>query len=169
MCSSDLKPDDANATVHREWILIELRSPWSIGGRTYPAGALLAADFEKFLGGDRGFHLLFDPTPRTSLVAYAGTRHHLLLTTLDNVRSRVEVLSFRDGVWQRSPLPGVPDAGTASVTPLDEIESDDYLLVTSSPVMPSSLALGTAGVARAADRLKTSPAFFDAEIGRAHV
>ena len=156
------KPDDANATVHREWILIELRSPWSIGGRTYPAGALLAADFEKFLGGDRGFHLLFDPTPRTSLVAYAGTRHHLLLTTLDNVRSRVEVLSFRDGVWQRSPLPGVPDAGTASVTPLDEIESDDYLLVTSSPVMPSSLALGTAGVARAADRLKTSPAFFDA-------
>ena len=100
------KPDDATATVHREWLLVELRSPWTVDGTTHPAGALLAADFERFLSGDRGFHVLFAPTPRTSLVAFTGTRNHLLLTTLDNVRSRVEVLTFRDGEWRRRPLPG---------------------------------------------------------------
>jgi prolyl oligopeptidase len=157
------KPDDANATVHREWLLVELRSPWTVGDRTYPAGALLAADFEKFLAGDRGFHLLFAPGPRTSLVAFAGTRNHLLLTTLDNVRSRIEVLTFEDGTWRRAPLPGVPEAGTAGVTPVDDMETDDCFLTTSSPLTPSTLALGTAGDGRVPERLKASPTFFDTD------
>jgi prolyl oligopeptidase len=155
------KPDDANAAVHREWLLVELRSPWTVGGTTHPAGSLLAADFERFLAGDRSIDVLFTPGPRTSLVAFAGTRNRLLLTTLDNVRSRIEVLSFADGAWRREPLPGVPDAGTASVSPVDDIESDDYLLVTSSPLTPSTLALGTAGVGREPERLKASPTFFE--------
>ncbi|MFM8709301.1 MAG: prolyl oligopeptidase family serine peptidase [Planctomycetia bacterium] len=92
-----------------------------------------------------------------------GTRSRLLLTTLDNVRSRIEVLSFQDGAWRREPLPGVPEAGTASVSPVDEIESDDYLLVTSSPLTPSTLALGTAGAGREPDRLKASPTFFETD------
>ncbi|MFM8635330.1 MAG: prolyl oligopeptidase family serine peptidase [Planctomycetia bacterium] len=156
------KPDDANAMVHREWLLVELRSPWTIGGRTYPAGALLAADFENFLAGSREFRMLFEPGPRTSLVAFTGTRNRILLTTLDNVRSRIEVLAFQDGTWRRDPLPGVPDVGTASVSSVDEIESDDYLLVTSSPLTPSTLSLGTAGDGRGPERLKSSPTFFDA-------
>ena len=156
------KPDDANASVHREWLLVELRSPWTVDGRTFPAGALLAADFEKFLTGDRTFHVLFAPGPRTSLVAFAGTRNRLLLTTLDNVRSRIEILSFADGTWRREPLPGVPEAGTASVSPMDDIASDDYLLGTSSPLTPSTLAFGTAGAGREPERLKASPTFFEA-------
>ena len=157
------KPDDANAAVHREWLLVELRSPWSIDGRTYPAGGLLAIDFEAFLGGSRDFHLLFEPSERTSLVAWAGTRNHLLLTTLDNVRSRITVLTFTEGRWRREPLAGVPEAGTAAVTPVDEMESDDYWLVTSSPVQPSMLSLGSAATpAVASERLKQTPAFFNA-------
>ncbi|MFM9194684.1 MAG: S9 family peptidase, partial [Planctomycetia bacterium] len=117
------KPDDANASVHREWLLVELRSPWAVGGTTHPAGSLLVCKLEQFLAGDRSFHVLFTPGPRTSLVGCVGTRSRLLLTTLDNVRNRIEVFSFEDGAWRREPLPGVPEAGTASVAPVDEIES----------------------------------------------
>ncbi|MFM7205277.1 MAG: prolyl oligopeptidase family serine peptidase [Planctomycetaceae bacterium] len=157
------KPDDASAAVHREWLLIEPRTPWTVGQTTYPAGALLAADFEGFLRGDRTIHVLFEPTDRTSLVAWAGTRNHLLLTTLDNVRSRVAVLTFAEGRWLRTPLAGVPEFGTASVSAVDEMESDDYWLVTSSPIEPSTLALGSAATpAQPPDRLKHTPAFFDA-------
>jgi prolyl oligopeptidase len=156
------KPDDANAGVHREWLVVELRSAWATGGVTHPAGALIAIDFEAFLKGSRDFHVLFTPTPRTSLVAWAGTRHHLLVTTLDNVRSRVAIHTFRDGRWQSEPLPGVPESGTASATPVDEIDSDDYFLVTSSPIEPSTLLLGSAATAdRQPEPLKRSPAFFD--------
>ena len=157
------KPDDANASVHREWLLIELRSPWTIEETTYPAGALLAANFEAFLKGDRTLHVLFEPTDRTSLAAWAGTRNHILLTTLDNVRNRISALTFTDGTWHREPLTGVPDIGTATVSPVDEIESDDYWLVTSSPLEPSTLSLGSAATpTKAPEKLKQTPAFFDA-------
>jgi prolyl oligopeptidase len=157
------KPDDASASVHREWLLIELRSPWTVGGTTHPAGALVAADFEAFVAGDRTLHTLFEPTDRSSLAGWAGTRHHILLSTLDNVRSRVAVLTFQDGRWHHEPLAGVPEFGTASVSAVHEMESDDYWLVTSSPLEPSTLALGSAATpAQAPEKLKQTPAFFAA-------
>ena len=158
------KPDDANAAVHREWLLLELRSDWQVGGKTFEAGSLLATDFDGFLSGRRELHVLFEPSDRSSLVAWAGTRHHILITTLDNVRSRVDTLTFVDRSWHRQPLAGVPEFGTASVIPLDELESDDCWLITSSPLEPSTLSLGCASTpATAPERLKHTPAFFNAK------
>ena len=159
------KPDDANAGIHREWLFLELRTDWDAGGKTHAAGSLLAIDFERFLAGDRSFHTLFAPGPRTSLVAYDPTRNHVLLTTLDNVRSRLFVLTWRDGSWHRQPLPGVPAVATASVAAVDDLDSDDFFLTTATPLEPATLALGTlepdgSGAAPAA--LKRSPAFFKA-------
>ena len=48
------KPDDAAASFHREWLLLRLRTDWTVGGKTYPAGALLAIDLEEFLRGTAG-------------------------------------------------------------------------------------------------------------------
>ena len=157
------KPDDANAAVHREWLVIELRTPWTVGATTYPAGSLLAADFNGFLEGDRTIQVLFTPTSRTSLASWSGTRHHLLLNTLDNVRSRVTALTFRNGTWHAEPLAGVPESGTAQASAVDEITSDDYWMVTSSPLEPSTLAIGSAATpGQPPVALKQTPAFFDA-------
>ena len=156
------KPDDATATAHREWLLIELRSDWTEGGKTFRAGSLLAAEFERFLAGDRDFHVLFEPTPRTSLVAFTATRNRILLTTLDTVRSRIEAIAFREGVWRHEPVSGVPEIGTASASPLDEYESDEFFLITADPVQPTTLAVASAAEpGREPEPLKHSPAFFD--------
>jgi len=160
------KPDDANVSTHRQWLFIELRSDWMVGGRTYAAGSLLAADFEAFLAGGRQFDLLFEPGPRTSLVGFSPTRHHLLLTTLDNVRSRLFVLTHREGNWHRRPLAGVPGVSTARVSAIDDLTSDDYFLTTNTPVVPMTLSRGSLqadGTGAAPEALKRSPAFFAAE------
>jgi len=160
------KPDDANLGIHRQWLFLELRSDWTIGDTTYAAGSLLAADFEAFLAGDRQFDLLFEPGPRTSLVGYSPTRNHLLLTTLDNVRSRLSVLTYREGSWHRRPLPGVPAVSTASVSAVDDLTTDDYFLTTNTPLVPMTLSLGSLwphGSGAEPDALKRSPAFFQAE------
>jgi prolyl oligopeptidase len=172
------KPDDATAAVHREWLLLELRSPWEAAGATHPAGSLLAVDFERFVAAGDGsagaappVHVLFAPGPRTSLVSFSTTRTHVLFNTLDNVRNRLFATTFRDGRWQAAPLPGVPDIGTASATPVDDLESDEYFLVTASSLEPATLSLGTLSPGTASlgtvgqgapERLKRSPAFFDA-------
>ena len=61
------KPDSANFNVHRDLLLLELREDWTVGGKTYPAGSLLAADFDAFMKGGRAFDFLFQPSERTSL------------------------------------------------------------------------------------------------------
>ena len=159
------KPDDASAAVHREWLLLELRTPWEAGGATHPPGSLLAVDFERFLADPADprlpVHVLFAPGPRTSLVSFSTTRNHVLFNTLDNVRNRLFATTFRDGRWEAAALPGVPEIGTAIATPVDDLESDDYFLVTASPLEPSTLSLGTVGKGPP-ERLKRSPAFFDA-------
>jgi prolyl oligopeptidase len=85
----------------------------------------------------------------------------VIITTLDNVRNRLFTLAFRDGRWQREPLPGVPEIGTGNALPVDDLESDDFFLITSSSLEPSTLALGTIG-GPVPERLKQAPAFFNA-------
>ena len=157
------KPDSANAGVHRDLLLLELRDDWTVGGKTYPAGALLAADFEGFLKGERRFDVLFQPTERRSLAGFSPTLHHVLLNELDNVRNRVYVLSRKDGAWTREPLPGMPEFGTVSAEAVDDEESDDYFMTVTDYLTPTSLAMGAAGQAAPATRLKQLPAFFDAQ------
>jgi prolyl oligopeptidase len=155
------KPDSANASVHRELLLIELRDDWTTGGRTWPAGALLACDLERFLKGERKFDLLFEPEARKSLAGWSPTLHHILVNELDNVRNRVYVLTRRDGAWSREPLPGMPDFGTVSASAVDDEESDDYFMTVTDYLTPTSLSLGTVGGGVPVP-LKHLPAYFDA-------
>ena len=85
------KPDSAKANVHRDLLLFELRDDWTTGGRTYPAGALLASDFEGFMKGERRFDVLFEPSERRSLAAFSPTLNHVLVNELDNVKNRIYV------------------------------------------------------------------------------
>ncbi|MGN6225829.1 MAG: prolyl oligopeptidase family serine peptidase [Dyella sp.] len=154
-------PDDATAVAHREWLLVETRSPWSIGGNTYPSGALLAIGFDDFMAGKRDFTVLFRPDAHTSLASYSWTRHHLILDVLHDVSSRLEVLTPRPGLWQREPMAGAPKLSTVSVVDTDPDTSDEYWLGVTGFLTPSSLQYGVLDSAPA-QTVKREPAFFDA-------
>ena len=64
-----------------------------MGGRTYAAGSLLAANFDEFMAGKREFQVLFEPTERSSLASFAWTRSHLVLNVLEDVKNRLHVLT----------------------------------------------------------------------------
>ncbi len=155
------KPDDAEANVWREWLLVTLRTPWTVGGKTFPAGALVAAKFDDFMAGKRQFTALFTPTPRTSLSTYLNTQSALVLTVLDNVRSRVFTARAAGGKWTVAPVGGLPDFGTIGVRAVDEQSSDDYWLTITDFLSPNALYLGGIGN-DAREKLKQTPAFFDA-------
>ena len=140
------KPDDANLSVHRDLLFIELRSDWEVGGKKYPAGSLLAAEFESYLAGKREMDVLFTPAERTSLAGHSNTLNHVVLNELDNVRNRVYVMTRKKGGgWSKQPLPGLPDYGTAEAYAVDSDESDDYWIQASDFVSPDRLMLGTVG------------------------
>lgn len=154
-------PDDASAQAHREWLLVETRSAWTIGGVTYPSGALLATRFDDFMRGKRTFTTLFSPDAHTSLASYSWTRNHLILDVLDDVKSRLEVLTPGPGDWTREAMSGAPALSTVSVVDTDPDRDDEYWLSVTGFLTPSSLRYGVVGGAPA-ETLKREPAFFDA-------
>jgi prolyl oligopeptidase len=163
-------PRSAEASVHREWLVIQLREDWAPvpDGRRYPAGSLLAAPLEGWLAGDRELTVLFVPTPSTSLAGLTWTRHHLVLTVLDDVRTKVVVLTPPEQPiavpsWEASALPGLPELATVTVGSVDRIESDAVWLVTTGFTTPTTLSVQEVGSGDLPDALKRAPAFFDAE------
>jgi prolyl oligopeptidase len=155
------KPDDARISTFGEQLLLHLRSGWQTDGQSFPAGALLAIDFDSALKGDRHFKAVFTPTERSSLESMSDTKNYLLLNVLDNVRSKVFALSYTNGEWNSNAIE-VPELGTSSASAIDRDESDDYFLNFSDFLTPSSLYYGTVGRATR-EKLKALPSFFDAK------
>ena len=157
-------PNSANKSVKREWLTLELREPWTVGGRTYAAGALLATRFDDFMAGKREFDVLFEPTERSSLAGFTWTRNHLVLNVLEDVKNRLRVLTPGAGGWKRSEFTGAPAFGTLGVGAVDSDESDAVWLTATDYLTPTTLSLATIG--QPPEQLKAMPAFFD---GSRHV
>ena len=150
-------PTDARTSIHREWLLIRPRSDWTVGTDTYPAGSLVAARYEDFLSGTADLTVVFEPDEHTSLETFAWTRDRLVLMTLVDVVSRLELVT--PGTWQREPIPGVPANTHAVIVDTDEY-GDEIFVDSSGFDTPSRLLWGRVG--GALTELKSAPSFFDA-------
>jgi prolyl oligopeptidase len=153
-------PNSANKGVQREWLVLELREPYEAGGKTYPAGSLVATKFDGFMAGERDFTALFTPDEHTSLAGYTWTKSHLVLNVLEDVKNRLRVLTPGEGEWAQAPFAGAPDFGTLGVGAVDADESDAVWLTATDYLTPTTLSLATIG--QAPEVLKTMPVFFDA-------
>ncbi|MCP2031841.1 prolyl oligopeptidase [Okibacterium sp. HSC-33S16] len=155
-------PASAEIGFSREWLVVELRDDWELDGAVYRSGSLLSAPFDAFVAGDRRVEVVFEPTATTSLAGATWTRNYLVLTVLDDVTSRVHVMTRTDATWQRSEFVGAPEFGTVQIAAVDSDESDDVWLVTTDYLTPTTLALVTVGDRTTPpEKLKSQPEFFD--------
>jgi len=177
-------------------VLLTLRSDWVQGGRTWPAGSLIAADAEPLFRGQADstshdlatlhFAALFTPSPTRSLRGYSATRSRVLISVLENVAGRIEELEWRNGAsapasqglgasaggsWVRRAVEA-PFPGALSVNSLhDSLIANDplgerYLLSYADFLTPDSLFLAQTGSDQR-EVLKARPSFFDASGMRA--
>jgi prolyl oligopeptidase len=159
-------PNSANKDVHGPWLLLQLRDPWTVGGKTWPSGALIATGFDAFMAGKRDFVALFEPTDTTSLEGYTWTKSHVVLNVLDDVKNRLRVLTPPSDAagtaiaWSSSDFVGAPTIGTLGVSAVDRDESDAVWLTATDYVTPTTLSLVEIG--KAPEALKSMPAEFDA-------
>lgn len=153
-------PNSVNKGAFREWLTLELREPWTVGGKTYKAGSLLVARLDDFMAGKREFDVLFEPTDRTSLASFTFTRHHLVLNVLEDVKNKLSVLTPGEGGWKKSEFVGAPAFGTLGVSAVDSDESDAVWLTATDYLTPTTLSL--ADIGKQPEQLKTMPTFFDA-------
>ncbi|MCK9995783.1 MAG: S9 family peptidase [Candidatus Krumholzibacteria bacterium] len=153
-------PEDAEMKgIFKEQLLLSLRTDWTVGGNTYPADALLAIGLEDFLAGGRSFDQLFQPEDRISLSRVSTTRDHLLVTTMDNVSSKLYKYSFTDKGWTHKEieLPGLGSVGIFGTSDLN----NDFIINYTDFTTPSSLYFMPDG--EASRLFKSAPEFFDSE------
>ena len=155
-------PDSANKSVTRQWLTIELREPWTVAGKTHPAGSLLAADFDDYMAGKRELGVVFAPDEHSSLAGFGATRDHYFINVLEDVKNRIYLVApSAEGVWTRTPLPHLPAFGTVGIRAVDDEESNEFFMTVTDYLTPTSLYLGEIGGGEPT-LLKQLPAFFDA-------
>jgi prolyl oligopeptidase len=159
------KPDDANLAFWRDRVMIELRSDWKIGERTWPRGSLLVADAAAYLKGERHLEALFTPTATRSLAGYGTTKSKVILNVLDNVTGRIDEVTPGATGWTHRAVQA-PSLGSLSTSELyDPHTADDplaeaYFLSYTDFLTPDSVYLAhTGGDQR--ELLKARPHFFD--------
>ncbi len=176
-------PTDVNISAHRDWLLFRPQKDWDIAGVVYPAGSLLAADFEAYLAGSRSLLVLFTPDAHTSLQSWSWTKDYLLLNLLRDVSSEIRVLDpsvvDSDGLWASTVLDACPPLHDVNAYAVDDedagAEGNDFWLVATGFTTPTTLTRGTlvasssggasspgsSGVASRHAEVKRSPSFFN--------
>jgi prolyl oligopeptidase len=136
-------PSDIWMLVHADWMAVKPRSPWTVGGRSYPPDTLLGISLSAFLDGDRNFTTVFEPGPRRALQGYFWTAGKLVLSILDELKPVFEICTPADD-WARERLAGLPEIGVVDVWRFDAHDTEsngDLLANVQDPLTPPSLML----------------------------
>ncbi len=80
-------------------LVVKLNQDWSFGGKTYPAGALVAATPGRPGQPLGAAELIFAPGPRQSVEEVTVTKARVLAAVLDNVRGRASASPAAASGW----------------------------------------------------------------------
>ena len=155
------KQDSANLSLWKDNLLLELREDWEVSGTTYKAGSLLTAPLKPWLQGQKKIEMLFEPSRTTSMSGFSVTRDYVILSTLEDVKSKIWLLKPGKYGWDKSTLPGLPEFGTIRVYPVDSNHNNDYWLNVQDYITPTTSSLGTIGKG-VAKKMKSLPSYFNA-------
>ena len=154
-------PNTASKSVSRGTLAIELREDWNRGDKVYKAGSLLFTKLDDFLVGKETIQVVFEPTATTALASFGFTRDYAILNVLEDVKNKVSVLRATPDGWKSEPMVGAPAFGTVGVSAVDPDESNDYFMTVTDYLTPTTLSMGTIGLAPT--KLKELPAFFNSD------
>ncbi|ACJ27525.1 Prolyl oligopeptidase [Shewanella piezotolerans WP3] len=154
-------PKDADIKGYfNDQLYIELKSELKAGGKTFKQGAIVYTDLDKLIGQKPEFSVLVEPTATASISQVRFTKGAILITWLDNVKSKLIRYQQKGGKWQTQQAPFDVN-GTLSVFGAEDDSSEVFVNYTSF-LEPSSLYLFDAKSMKAS-KLKAMKQQFAAE------
>ena len=143
-------------------VIIHNREDWTVGGKSFPAGSVLAVDLAQFKSDPAHPKptIVYAPTAREALQSVSSSKDVLLVDILDNVRGRT--LAFRPdakGGWTRAAL-NLPENSTVGVASASSKDNRALIAVTNF-LTPPSLWLADAATGEVG-QIMQQPATFNA-------
>ena len=152
-------PKDADLYLVRDQMIVYVRDPWTVAGKTWPTGSLVATSLDDFMAGKRNLQLVTQPGPRETINGISATRDYLLINVLNNVRGELRRYHHQGNVWTFDKVPA-PDLGTVGVVATSP-RSNRYFFTFTNFIQPTTLYV-TGEDGRIAE-VKRLPAMFDAK------
>ncbi|HET9342397.1 MAG TPA: prolyl oligopeptidase family serine peptidase [Candidatus Eremiobacteraceae bacterium] len=143
-------------------LIVTLNEDWSVNGRSFPQGALVAMDLAAVRADPAHLKpvLIYAPGPRESIDGVAATRSQLLVALYQNVRGRAFVFTLHpDGTWSSQRL-DLPDNSSINIGDADLRSGKAFVNVTSFLTPTTLWAVDTES--GAVSQEKSLPAEFDA-------
>ncbi|HLR87279.1 MAG TPA: prolyl oligopeptidase family serine peptidase [Wenzhouxiangella sp.] len=154
-------PDDAQLVgVIDGQLLIALKSDWTVNGKTYPQGALVASDLSEFLEPEPAFEVLLQPGERQAVNGVSTTENVVLVNLLDNVRGRLLSFVHDEDGWHQDEIE-VPEMGSVGVVSTDD-KSDRFFYTFTGFLTPATLYEADAA-SGTSTKVRAEPAWFDSE------
>jgi prolyl oligopeptidase len=148
-------------------LIVSIQEDWTIGRRTWPAGALLAVDPQAVLEGKgeidaKAVEMLYEPRERQALDRdqIAVTDSRVVAVLYNNVRGSLVTFNQVQGSWLMQRYLGLDNASVNIVSTADK--GDDVFFTEENFTTPTRLMFGD-GATPMARPVKTLPARFDAD------
>jgi prolyl oligopeptidase len=151
-------PKDADLYLVRDQVVVYVRDPWTVGGKTWPTGSLVATALDAFLAGKRELQLVMQPGARETINTISSTRDYLIINVLNNVRGELRRYRRQGGAWTFEKVPA-PDLGTVDVVARSP-RSNRYFFTFTNFIQPTTLYLTAEN--GSVSEIKRLPAMFDA-------
>jgi len=141
-------------------VVLRTEEDWTVAGKTFAAGSLVwtALDALKADPGHLKPKLLFGPAAREALDGSSVTQGKLIVSVLDNVKSRAYVYTPTPEGFFRTKL-ALPDKASIRIADTDDRSNKAFITVTSF-LTPTSLWLADTATG-ALKQIKTTPPKFD--------
>ena len=151
-------PVDSDQNLVGDQLVVYVRTPWEVGGRTYGVGSVLSIPLTSFMRGERDFELVVQQTERATVQGTSATRDFLLVSILDNVRGQLWRYRRLSDRWVGERVPA-PDLGSVFVAATDA-HTNRFFFGYSTYTQPATLYLAEeSGSVR---EVRAMPAMFDA-------
>jgi prolyl oligopeptidase len=95
-------------------LIVTIEETWTIGGRTYPNGSLLALPLAQATTASPAIEVIFSPSERQSIEEVQATRDAVLVAGFDNVRGRLQRFTFNNGAWRGEQI-ALPPTGVVHI------------------------------------------------------
>jgi prolyl oligopeptidase len=151
-------PIDADPNIVRDQLIVYLRKPWTVGGKTYKGGTLIAMKLDDFMAGKRDFVTVVEPGERETIDGMSATKDFLLVSMLNNVKGELRRYRFANGKWSYETVPA-PPMGSIRIGATSPL-TNRYFFTYSGFTQPTTLYLSEEnGTTR---QVAALPAQFDA-------
>jgi prolyl oligopeptidase len=151
-------PEDCSPNgILKNQALVQLKSNWTVDGKTYSSGSLISLNFTALLQGKKDIQVIVEPDALSSIAGISTTKNNLLINMMTNVTSTLFLYKFSTNKWTNQKV-NAPQFGSISIISSDDF-SDKYYFSFENFITPSTLYSAENATFTA---LKSLPAFFDA-------